>query len=162
MCALVATSAGVLISQVEDRFAKLDKNGDGVLTKDELTRPRLFARLDTNSDGKITREEAKTFLRRRARESANRIDLPRPDETNVKYGPHERNVFDLWKAKSEKHAPLIVFIHGGGFVGGDKSAIPPRALRRALDAGASVMSINYRVLKDAPIQDILRDAARAI
>ncbi len=40
---------------------------------------------------------------------------PRPDEENVKYGPHERNVLDLWMAKSDKPAPLVLFIHGGGF-----------------------------------------------
>ncbi len=40
--------------------------------------------------------------------------------------------------------------------------LSPKALKRALDAGASVISINYRFREHAPIQDILRDAARAI
>ena len=39
----------------------------------------------------------------------------KPDLADVKYGPHERNVLDFWKAKSEQPAPLIVYIHGGGF-----------------------------------------------
>ena len=81
----------------------------------------------------------------------------------MKYGPHERNVLDFWFAKNTNAAaPLIVFIHGGGFVGGDKSKASPAALREALDGGAAFMSINYRFREHAPIQDILRDAARAI
>lgn len=42
-----------------ERFAKGDKNGDGVLTQDELP-PRFGERLfklDANKDGKLTREE---------------------------------------------------------------------------------------------------------
>ncbi|MDH7602380.1 MAG: alpha/beta hydrolase fold domain-containing protein [Armatimonadota bacterium] len=162
VCVLLVFTGATLLCQVGDRFKQLDKNGDGVLTPDELNRPRLFARLDANSDGKITPEEAQKAAARLSRQTRGRADLPKPDESNVKYGPHERNVFDLWKAKSDKPTPLIVFIHGGGFVGGDKSHIPPSALKRALEAGASVMSINYRFLQHAPIQDILRDAARAI
>ena len=43
---------------------------------------------------------------------------PAPDLENVSYGPHERNVLDLWKAKSDAPTPLVVYIHGGGFRGG--------------------------------------------
>jgi acetyl esterase/lipase len=58
---------------------------------------------------------------------------------------------------------LIVFIHGGGFVGGDKSKkLSTTAIRETLDGGAAFMSINYRFREHAPIQDILRDCARAI
>ena len=42
-------------------------------------------------------------------------DKPKPDLANEKYGTNERNVLDLWKAKSDKPAPLVIFIHGGGF-----------------------------------------------
>lgn len=96
--------------------------------------------------------------------SAQRPDepLPPPDFSNVRYGAHERNVLDLWKAPGNGAAPLVVFIHGGGFVGGDKSRLSATALKKALAGGAHVMSINYRYLKHAPIQDILRDCARAI
>ena len=58
-----------------------------------------------------------------------------PDLANVSYGPYERNVVDLWKAKSERPTPLVVFIHGGGFRGGDKSNLSPILLDLCLDAG---------------------------
>jgi len=86
-----------------------------------------------------------------------------PDLRDVKYGPHGNNALDFWFAKqTNTPAPLVVFIHGGGFVGGDKSLVSPEALRAALDGGAAFMSINYRFRKDAAIQDILRDTARAL
>ncbi len=88
---------------------------------------------------------------------------PAPTIENAAYGPHERNVLDLWQAKSDKPTPLIVFIHGGGFVNGDKSKIRDgRVIAQCLERGVSFASINYRFRQHAPIQDILRDAARAI
>jgi hypothetical protein len=88
---------------------------------------------------------------------------PAPTFENVSYGPHERNVLDFWQAKSDKPTPVVVFIHGGGFVAGDKSkARDDRMIRECLDSGASFAAINYRYRTYTPIQDVLRDCARAI
>jgi hypothetical protein len=38
----------------------------------------------------------------------------RPDLQDIDYGPHERNVLDVWRAKSENPTPPIVFLQGGG------------------------------------------------
>jgi len=38
-------------------FVKLDKNKDGVLTRDEFTRPALFPLFDSNKDGRVTKKE---------------------------------------------------------------------------------------------------------
>src|SRR5919109_583833 len=70
---------------------------------------------------------------------------PAPDLANVKYGPHERNVLDLWKAKSDKPTPLVVFIHGGGFRGGSKEMINPALIEALRAKGISIMAINYRL-----------------
>ena len=58
--------------------------------------------------------------------------------------------------------PLVVFIHGGGFVGGDKSGASAAAIKQCLDAGVSFASINYRFRTEVPINTVLRDSARAI
>src|SRR5687767_2928244 len=62
-----------------------------------------------------------------------------PDLANEKYGPHARNVLDLWKAKSDKPTPWVVYIHGGGFRGGSKETISPALLEGLLAKGISVM-----------------------
>ena len=88
-----------------------------------------------------------------------------PTFRDIAYGPHERNKFDLWQAPSAAPTPLIVHIHGGGFYEGGKGSFwgsKEADLARALDAGVSVASINYRFLESAPLQDILRDSARAV
>src|SRR5262245_58855615 len=87
---------------------------------------------------------------------------PAPDLANVKYGPHERNVLDLWKAKSEKPTPLIVFIHGGGFRGGSKEAINPALIEALRAKGISVMAINYRLSPEVTFPAHYMDCARAI
>src|SRR5437899_8020126 len=84
-----------------------------------------------------------------------------PDLANVSYGPHERNVLDLWKAKSDRPTPLVIFIHGGGFTQGDKSAVNPVLLDTSLKEGISVASINYRYSTQAPYPAPMADSARA-
>jgi acetyl esterase/lipase len=87
---------------------------------------------------------------------------PAPDLQNVKYGPYERDVLDLWKAKSEKPTPLVIFIHGGGFRAGDKSNVAPELLRQCLAAGMSVAAITYRLSQQAPFPAPMLDGARAV
>lgn len=128
---------------------------------------KAYPEADANNDGKLSEDEARQYaakLRGKAKAPPTDSALPAADLRDVKYGSHERNVLDFWFAKNTNAAaPLIVFIHGGGFVGGDKSKkLSPAALREALNGGAAFMSINYRFREHAPVQDILRDAARAI
>lgn len=127
-----------------------------------------FPGADANGDGRLTREEAVTYAKGMTgggseKTAGNGKKGPAPTRENVAYGVHERNVLDFWRAEAEGPRPLVIFIHGGGFTGGDKSkwhAAPE--LSQLLDSGVSCAAINYRFRKDAPIQDILRDAARAL
>ncbi len=91
-----------------------------------------------------------------------------PTHANVPYGTHERHVLDFWQAKSDRPSPLLFFIHGGGWVAGDKSSVGP-SVQKMLDAGISVVSINYRYSWQAqlvgvkpPVKAPLEDAARAL
>ena len=66
---------------------------------------------------------------------------------NEKYGNHERNTFDIWLADSDEPTPLVIYIHGGGFIGGDKSRYyDSEDWIRFLKAGVSVATINYRYM----------------
>ena len=85
--------------------------------------------------------------------------------TNVPYGNHERQVLDFYPAKSDTPTPVVFYIHGGGWQGGDKRTNP----KAFLDKGISVVAINYRYVKNAvaekvepPVKAPLSDAARAL
>jgi acetyl esterase/lipase len=89
-------------------------------------------------------------------------EKPKPDLAEVSYGPHPRNVLDLWQAKAEEPTPLVVFIHGGGFRGGSKEALSPALLDGLLKHGISVMAINYRLSPEVQFPAHYLDCARAI
>jgi hypothetical protein len=98
-----------------------------------------------------------------ARKAARKASTaPRPTFENVNYGPSERNLLDFWQAKSELPTPVVVYIHGGGFVGGDKSSATAQSVERCRENGVSYAAINYRFRTEVPIQVVLRDCARAI
>ncbi len=84
---------------------------------------------------------------------------------NVPYGEHPRQVLDFYQAKSETPTPVVFYIHGGGWRGGDKKTNP----KAFLDNGISVVAINYRYVQNAveqnvepPVKAPLEDAARAL
>jgi acetyl esterase/lipase len=91
---------------------------------------------------------------------------PRPDFANLAYGPHDRNRLDLWRASAHVGAssaqPLVIFFHGGGFVGGDKSSVPAWLVSGCLAEGISIASANYRLSTQAPFPAPMLDGARAI
>jgi len=92
-----------------------------------------------------------------------------PTAADYSYGPHPRNKFDFWQAKSDAPTPLVLIIHGGGWVNGDKSGTSAAAVKSYLDAGISVAALNYRFIKhgmeekvEPPVKAPLHDAARAL
>ncbi|NBV34874.1 MAG: alpha/beta hydrolase, partial [Proteobacteria bacterium] len=96
------------------------------------------------------------------------VPLPEPTLANIPYGPHERQVLDFWQADSQNPAPVLFYIHGGGWVRGDKSSVGGM-VRRCLKAGISVVSINYRYTWQAQLAEVkppvewpMKDAARAL
>ncbi|MBL9215884.1 MAG: alpha/beta hydrolase [Opitutaceae bacterium] len=111
-----------------------------------------------------------SFTQTPARGEAPDPALPPPTRANVAYGTHARQVLDFWQAKSDRPTPLVFFIHGGGWAGGDKSKVAQIApLETFLNAGISIVAINYRYVPQAiaagvqpPVQWPLHDAARAL
>ena len=91
---------------------------------------------------------------------------PKPTLANVAYGTHARQVLDFYKAASDKPTPVVFYIHGGGWVNGDKGGFNAAPY---LEAGISVAAINYRYIAQAeadgvqpPVKGPLDDAARAL
>lgn len=85
--------------------------------------------------------------------------------TDVAYGNHERNVLDIWLAESETPTPLVVYIHGGGFMNGDKSRIyESEDIAKFLKSGISFASINYRFMlqQEERLPGCMKDSRRAL
>ena len=140
--------------------AKTSQNDDRL--REGLAR---FPAADTNKDGILTLGEATAYLAKMRKPAGDKPSASalKPDAANVAYGPHERNVLDFYKAKSDQPTPLVVFIHGGGFVNGSKDKwADSKMLKQLVESGVSCAAINYRFLDTAPIQDILHDCARAV
>ena len=131
---------------------------------------RNYPAADADRDGVLTMEEAQAHRQRRQEALQARQEFeagrPDPDSADLAYGPFERNVLDLWLAQAPEGAegprPLAVYIHGGGWVGGDKSGIGRRDLEALLAAGISVAAINYRYSTQAPFPAPMTDAGRAL
>jgi len=86
-------------------------------------------------------------------------DAPKTYE-NVAYDVHERTVLDFWQAEGEGPRPLVLVIHGGGWLGGDKSRF--YGAKHYLQHGISVAAISYRLAKTDPLPTPVHDAARAL
>ncbi|MDX9754737.1 MAG: alpha/beta hydrolase [bacterium] len=93
--------------------------------------------------------------------AADESQLDVPTFADISYGLDSRNVLDFWKAPGEGPRPLLVFIHGGGWIKGEKSR-NALAFRPYLDNGISCAAINYRLAPDHPLPAPVYDAARAI
>jgi acetyl esterase/lipase len=92
----------------------------------------------------------------------------KPTVADLSYGPHPKQVLNFWKAESDKPAPLLFYIHGGGWTGGDRTSVIGM-LPDCLKAGISVVSVEYRFIPEAtadgvvpPVKGPLTDAARAL
>jgi arylformamidase len=100
-----------------------------------------------------------------AQDTATKKKLPQnkigPTHANVSYGDHKMNVIDFWQAQGDGPRPLLVFIHGGGWIGGDKKR-RDADVKPFLDKGISYAAINYRLTGEAPLPAPVHDAARAI
>jgi len=159
---VVSTGIGLAADEPDPRLAEILKR---------------FPAADADGDGKLTIQEVRAYRDQvrggKAADQSARNVAPPPTFENVKYGPYDRNVFDLWLPDSKGPTPLLVYIHGGGFVGGNKEKIRTSPnVQRALDRGVAFASIQYRLRypddgdtsdpQRTGIQYILRDSARAI
>jgi acetyl esterase/lipase len=74
---------------------------------------------------------------------------------------------DLWVPDTAAPAPLVVYVHGGGFMFGDRRYLPetlrPDQLFEAMvEAGLAVATIDYRHALESPFPAQLHDAKAAV
>jgi acetyl esterase/lipase len=74
---------------------------------------------------------------------------------------------DLWVPAGEDPAPLVMWVHGGGFMFGDRRILPEtfrpnQVFDALLEAGLAVATIDYRHALEAPFPAQLQDAKAAV
>jgi len=69
------------------------------------------------------KEKKKASLKAAKIDPAYTAGVPKPTLANIRYGNHERQIVDFWKAESSTTTPLVFVIHGGGWQGGEKERV---------------------------------------
>jgi acetyl esterase/lipase len=73
----------------------------------------------------------------------------------------ERQVLDVYSPPDARNAPVIFWIHGGGWQTGDKTSVQLKP-KVFTDKGFVLVSTNYRLLPNVEMVTIFRDVAKAI
>ncbi len=83
---------------------------------------------------------------------------------NMDYGKHERQVLDLAIPESnDGEVGLVLFIHGGAWIGGDKDGYKDAISNCANNLGYAAAALNYRYLsEDVDLNDIADDIDSAL
>ena len=97
-------------------------------------------------------------------QATKRPSRPAPDHRDLAYGPHANKGqrLDIYQAKSDKPAPVMVWIHGGGWSAGSKNYVPGYLFTEILPAGVTIVSFEYRFSQVAPHPAQVNDVTRAI
>jgi hypothetical protein len=130
----------------DELFRRMDRDGDGKLTREEMKAPRLFEAMDANRDGFVTLEEARAHFANQA--EGEDAQEPAGQEapawvTPAARGPRlQQRIFDSAAAKSkvsfhvyvpeahdaerDRRFPVLYWLHGSG---GGLSGVPQLAER---------------------------------
>lgn len=161
----------------EALFKRLDKNGDGFISSDELPEDRRanLKRIDTDGDGKISLKEHLAVFNQRPGGPQNRpaqtgaaaipdtikarLDIPYAENENP------RQQLDLYlpkKHSTDKPLPVIVFIHGGGWKAGDRKGGMRNVAPYVASGDYAGVSVGYRLTNEAQWPAQIHDCKAAI
>lgn len=166
----------VSAQQPASPFDRWDVNQDGKLGPEELPEPlrKNFDRVDTNKDGFISREEDAGLRRNlpQGQKGQGPKGAPRLAEGVKKVADldyagsgNPRQALDLYlpeKRSGEGLLPVIVFIHGGGWQGGDKNGGGARIAPYVATGKFAGASIGYRLSSEAQWPSQIHDCKAAI
>ena len=85
---------------------------------------------------------------------------------NVSYGPHARQVLDVYYPPAAKHpVPVLIFAHGGAFVDGEKDRTPEiygNVCRFMVRNGMLGINLEYRLAPEIRFPAATEDVAAAV
>jgi acetyl esterase/lipase len=182
---LVLIAPTCLAQQTPERFRRLDRNGDNLLSRDEVTGP-VFDELDADHNNSVTVNEAIEWARRnengagqrsgpdpRVRPQSGGISAQRPllngfrVERNVAYANTEnaRQRLDLFvpeSADGQSRFPVLIYVHGGGWEGGNRDGGQPFIAPILRTRRYAVATIDYRLSGEAIWPAQLHDCKAAV
>jgi len=84
-------------------------------------------------------------------------------EKSITYTQEHNQSYDVVYKKSSSTNPLLIYVHGGGWSGGDKSAFHAFA-EQCADRGFTTVTLNYRLLNLPKVgfKEMVNDVRRAI
>lgn len=111
------------------------------------------------------REKLRDRLRERLAERMGADEGPKaPGSETISYGSDALQTLDVWRAKNAQGpAPLVVFVHGGGWKRGSKdNATGQYKPMHYPGDGYAFASIDYRLVPDATVEQQAADVASAV
>lgn len=86
-----------------------------------------------------------------------------PAPQTLAYGSDALQALDLWVPEGARAAPLVLFVHGGGWKRGSKDNAMGRAMpAHMLEQGYAFASIDYRLVPAATVEQQAADVAAAL
>lgn len=86
-----------------------------------------------------------------------------PPTQTLAYGSDSLQALDLWVPRGATKAPLVLFVHGGGWKSGSKNNATGRALpAHLLEQGYAFASIDYRLVPRNTVEEQASDVAAAL
>ena len=181
-CALILLPGVEIFAQAERKKARdrlpgkvaaLDKNGDGILSAEELppgARKKILPEFDLNKDNALDALELRAWL---LSKTGGKSPPARIVETNgkitvkkdIEYASgksYEKKwgKLDLYLPVKAENFPVLIFLHGGGMQAGDKSKLDQVGRRFALH-GIAIVAPNYRLSPTVKYPAHIEDTARA-
>ena len=157
-------------------FIRRDRGNDGVLTPKEFPNTHLFSLGDRDNDGQLSQDEfLSIYTSKYTQFDTNQDGLI--DGTEIDHIPGCTSQMLTYTSQAGKELtldvdlpsgkgpfPVVVWVHGGGWTGGDSSAFVEFSQRMTLQGIAGVR-INYRLANkadDATLEDALSDVLSSI
>ncbi len=83
---------------------------------------------------------------------------------DIAYGKNSRQIMDVaFPSGYEEERPVILFLHGGGWVSGDKAGFTEKSVPMSEKTGCITVSMNYRYASSkVDCEDILDDIDKAL
>ena len=121
----------------------------------------LMEKADQLSEGCRASLRARIEQRGGQRGGAEAAKAPPPQ--TLSYGKDSLQGLDLWVPEGAEKAPLVLFVHGGGWKRGSKDNAVGRAMpAHMLEQGYAFASIDYRLVPRNTVEEQAADVAAAL